>query len=121
MPTLFSAAIARCPIICSLRDRLDKPLFLENLLFLSPTRLVSGVFEDHLAGRTVFRPSLMNNQLHKVAPSGEPENRVKADLTLKLDSENRLGGSLALEVGGSLNPYIGLVEDAQGKAKGLLK
>ncbi|MHC4942289.1 MAG: DUF3857 domain-containing protein [Planctomycetota bacterium] len=118
------AQFEECRVICTLRDRLDKPLFLENLLYLSPTRLVQGVFEDRLAGRTVFRPSLVNNQLQEIPPLEADKNRVKVEMNLTLDEENHLSGGLALEVGGSLNPYMRLVDGyeswASGRLKGLL-
>jgi hypothetical protein len=113
-----------CRVICTLRDRLNKPLFLDNLLYLSPDRLVEGVFEDRLAGRTVFRPSLVNNQLQEIPQLGAENNRVKAEMNLTLDEERRLSGGLSLEVGGSLNPYMQLVDGFDswvgGQFKGLL-
>lgn len=101
---------SECRVITTMRDRLDKPLFLENTLYLSPRRMVTGVYDEDLAGHTIYRPSLVNNQLQVVDPVGADRNRLKADLTLILDEEMRLSGDLALEVGGSLNPYLQLAE-----------
>ncbi|MBU0754736.1 MAG: DUF3857 domain-containing protein [Planctomycetes bacterium] len=99
-----------CRVITTMRDRLDKPLFLENTLYLSPTHLVNGIYEEGLAGHTVFRPSLVNNQLQKIDPLEMEKNRLKVELNLSLDDALKLSGDLSLELGGSLNPYLELVE-----------
>jgi hypothetical protein len=110
-----------CRVICTLRQNLGQPLFFEKLLFLSPQRMVEGVYDDGLAGRTVFRPSLLNNHLLEVSGSSEKENAVKANLRLVMNDQRHLEGDLVLEVSGSLNPYLTVIRDAEGWAKGRLK
>ncbi|MFH1999050.1 MAG: DUF3857 domain-containing protein [Planctomycetota bacterium] len=106
-----------CRVICTLRSKLHEPLILENLLFLDPTHLVDGVFEDHLAGRTVFRPSLLNNQLQKIPLLSPEENQVRADIKLTLDEEMKLSGEMSFDVSGTMNPHIALAHDFEPWAK----
>jgi hypothetical protein len=103
-------------VLCTLRQSLDQPLVLEEPPLLSPVRMVDGLHEDALAGRTVFRFSLLNNQLMKVPASNREKNRVKADLNLALDEKRGVTGKVRLEVKGALSPYLTLAEDNEGWA-----
>lgn len=106
-----------CRVICTLRSKLHDPLIFENLLFLDPNRMVSGIYEDGLAGRTVFRPSLLNNQLQEVPLLTPEQNRVRAVINLTLDEEWKLSGEMSLDVSGSMNPNITLGNDYESWAK----
>lgn len=104
-------------VLVRLAGRMEKPLY------LSPSRLIAGPFEDGLAGRTVFRPLLKNveNILLEIPPAREKDNRVRADLHLALDDAGHLKGEIILELEGSLNPYLTLVDDGPGWAAGRMK
>jgi len=111
-----------CRVICTLQTGLDRPLFLENLLYFSPTKLISSAFQEDLAGFTIFRPSLSTkeNILKKISSLKIKDNLVKADLNLALDDKLRLTGDMAIEVGGVLNPHLALSDDYELWAKARL-
>ncbi len=108
---------SECRVLCSLRKKLSEPLLYEEPLLLSTNRIVSGTKNDRLAGRTLFRPSLLNNQLLPVEAQGHAKNKVRAELSLALDkSKHTLSGGLHVEVEGSLNENVELARGFEGWA-----
>ena len=110
-------------VITTVQYGTDRPLVLEEIPMLSPTRLVDRGCDTNLKGRTLFRPSLSAEQniLKRIPDEKAGAALAKAELSLTLDDKHHLGGPVTYEVTGVLNPFYALMAGAEGWAAGRVR
>jgi len=86
-------------------------------LLLDPAHRSETAVPGDLEGRVLLFPMRTDAPLERFPESDANLHRTAVDLRLALDEENRLGGEIAVEVAGSRNPYVALVDGADAWAE----